>query len=342
MSHSPRRAFTLVELLVVIAIIGVLVALLLPAVQAAREAARRSQCSNQLRQVALAFQLHHDSHQTLPSGGWGFRWTGDPNLGFGKSQSGGWAFSCLPFMEQAQLHARGMGIKWSGATIPTTLRAILSEVGKTPVATLYCPSRRAPAAYPSLAGGTFYNMATAGSLARSDYAASLGPKLSPETTTWGQGPTAAQVNSGVGNIWWDDQNKAKGVTLFSEVRGIVFQRSEINFKNISDGLSNTFMVGEKYMDPDFYAGGSASPVDQGDDQGAWSGDDFDNHRYTDGTYLPAQDQPGIKQPLVFGSAHPAGFYMAMCDASVRSFSFDVDPVAYSAYGSRSEGDVTPE
>ena len=189
---------------------------------------------------------------------------------------------------------------------------------------------------------TFYNMATAGSLARSDYAASLGPKLSPETTTWGQGPTAAQVNSGVGNIWWDDQNKAKGVTLFSEVRGIVFQRSEINFKNISDGLSNTFMVGEKYMDPDFYAGGSASPVDQGDDQGAWSGDDFDNHRYTDGTYLPAQDQPGIKQPLVFGSAHPAGFYMAMCDASVRSFSFDVDPVAYSAYGSRSEGDVTPE
>jgi prepilin-type N-terminal cleavage/methylation domain-containing protein len=334
-SHEFRRAFTLVELLVVIAIIGVLVALLLPAVQAAREAARRSQCSNQLRQTALAFQLHHDAHKTLPSGGFGYKWTGDPNRGFGKSQSGSWAYSCLPFMEQAPLWGRGKGI-----TVVAQLKDALAEVGKTPVATFYCPSRRAPAAYPHVGSsnpGAFFNMAQTDSLARSDYAANLGPRLSEFSTQWGAGPAPVLADQDRGFV--DDQVlKSKNTTLFNEVRGIVFQRSEINFKNISDGLSNTFMIGEKYVNPDFYAGGVSTPVDQGDDQGAWSGDDWDIHRYTDAQSLPSGDQPGIANPLIFGSAHPAGFYMAMCDCSVRSMSFDIDAAVYSALGTRSEGD----
>ncbi|MDX1946525.1 MAG: DUF1559 domain-containing protein [Pirellulaceae bacterium] len=91
-----RRGFTLVELLVVIAIIGVLVALLLPAVQAAREAARRSQCSNNLRQMALAIQNYHDTFNSLPYGA--------RNRGGGRNMGPSWLVAILPFSEQPNLY----------------------------------------------------------------------------------------------------------------------------------------------------------------------------------------------------------------------------------------------
>ncbi len=104
-----RRAFTLVELLVVIAIIGILVALLLPAVQAAREAARRSQCVNNLKQMSLGWLNHVDANRFMPTGGWGWSWTGDPDRGFGLSQPGGWTYNILPFIEETNLHDLGKG-----------------------------------------------------------------------------------------------------------------------------------------------------------------------------------------------------------------------------------------
>ena len=103
------RGFTLVELLVVIAIIGVLIALLLPAIQAAREAARRTECSNQLRQLAISFHNHHDTVGHLPTGGWGWPWLGYPEEGFGKEQPGGWMYNILPYIEQKNLHDLGRG-----------------------------------------------------------------------------------------------------------------------------------------------------------------------------------------------------------------------------------------
>src|SRR3954453_2916900 len=92
--------FTLVELLVVIAIIGILVALLLPAIQAAREAARRTQCKNHLKQIAVACLNYESSQKAFPAGGWGFRWMGDPDRGMGRGQPGGWIFQVCSYLEE--------------------------------------------------------------------------------------------------------------------------------------------------------------------------------------------------------------------------------------------------
>lgn len=128
--RHPRCGFTLVELLVVIAIIGILMGLLIPAVQAARESVRRTQCINNLKQIGLAFQNHHGAHGYFPSGGW--RWTDPPTYRSGHALSGpeqraGWGFQILPFIEADVVQASGP----------------VAAVG-TPLSVFFCPTRRAP------------------------------------------------------------------------------------------------------------------------------------------------------------------------------------------------------
>jgi prepilin-type N-terminal cleavage/methylation domain-containing protein/prepilin-type processing-associated H-X9-DG protein len=133
LSSTQRRGFTLIELLVVIAIIGVLVALLLPAVQSARESARRTQCSNNLRQIGLAAHQHHDVYQRLP-----------PGMGFTPFETSGvWGshfFHLLPFLEEGSLYERARG------SVPLATGSITmyypgnNSVYTQPVATLVCPS----------------------------------------------------------------------------------------------------------------------------------------------------------------------------------------------------------
>ena len=107
-----QNAFTLVELLVVIAIIAMLVTLLLPAVQAAREAARRSQCQNNLKQLGMGCLNLESALGHYPPGGWGWAWVGDSDQQSNRDQPGGWIFGILPFMEESGFYnAAGDGDK---------------------------------------------------------------------------------------------------------------------------------------------------------------------------------------------------------------------------------------
>jgi prepilin-type N-terminal cleavage/methylation domain-containing protein len=306
---NPRhlRGFTLVELLVVIAIIGILVALLLPAVQSAREAARRSTCQNNLRQVAIAMHSHHDAIKHFPSGGWGYVWTGDPDRGSGRKQPGGWAFSILPYMEQTSLKQLGRGASDS------VKRDLAAQVASTPIASLNCPSRRQLGTYPY--GGTHEvrNAEPTAMVFKTDYAANAGDMIVGDL-----GPeTIADAENGT----YDWKNTAKAT-------GVLYPRSEVSTAKITDGTSQTYLVGEKRCTPEGY--------DWGDDQHAFLGHGNDTSRYT-ALNLPPIPDGEVAGHTRFGAAHVAGCYFAFADASVRLVSYDIDPEIHRRQGTRGEG-----
>ena len=169
----------------VIAIIGILVALLLPAIQAAREAARRTQCTNQLKQLAISFHNHHDTHKHLPTGGWQFTWLGYPEYGYGKNQPGGWMYNILPFMEEQNLHDLGKGQTTLAARKAATVQRVQS-----PFEGMNCPSRRRANTYPFLNNPpvTFAIADPFELCSKTDYAANAGDMVSPELSN---GPLAS-------------------------------------------------------------------------------------------------------------------------------------------------------
>lgn len=340
-AHS-RRGFTLVELLVVIAIIGVLVALLLPAVQAAREAARRAQCVNNLKQVGLAVLNLESSLKTFPTGGvapWpeiaDYSSNGRP---FGPERQGlSWAFQILPYLEQ-------------GAVQNLTDTAALRS---TPIPMYFCPSRRPPQQNPI---NQAWLMDYAGLTTAASRGQTAGTVSFDDLLANGSGCERSYGMWGTTSGFVNDHSPRSADFLRTAYAGFygVFVRtsyfvnintgigSELDYgppttiARIEDGTSNTAMVTEKRIRLDLL-----------DEQPAWDdrgwSDGWDYDTMKSGLCQPLADdptaRPGTTDASSPGSAHPAGLNVLFADGSVRSMGFDVRLETWNSLAHRADGDI---
>ncbi len=328
-TRSRRHGFTLVELLVVIAIIGILVALLLPAIQAAREAARRSQCTNNLKQLSLGVINHESAHKQLPSSGLGYRWVGDPNYGYGRKQPGGWIYNTLPYIEEQTIHDMGLGIgsNWNDPA----RKKIFAERAAMTIKTLICPSRRSGGPYGSPSAVGFRNQDSTTHNARSDYAGNVGDGPSP---AFPGGPNSLEDTESA--TWESYQIPFVYKPYSTDATGIFTYWSFNRLKAITDGLSKTYCVGEKWLGYDMYDNGLSG----GDDQVMYHGMDRDNLRFGKASMPPIPDTAIDKDyDGHFGSAHSGVVLMGMCDGSVHGISYDIDPVMHGRLANRKDGEV---
>ncbi len=321
MPMNRHRGFTLIELLVVIAIIGVLVALLLPAVQTAREAARRSQCKNNLKQIGLAMHTYLDSHRVWPSGGymtWGL----------------GWATSILPYMEQAGAYKK---LDPGRATyMPAPGPLVNRDVFNGFIVPNYvCPSSPLPAlAVPEDATGVNIQVG--------NYVGITGATTSGTNAT---DPTGSGRSIDCASALSPAQCNFGG---YQARNGVIFPGSAMSTRDIRDGTSNTIMIGEQ-SDVGTSAGvGACGPSSALDIRmpkraGLWTGSAASGTmacwmesasivtvRWKIGQKSRVNFQDGIgrygwNNPIQ--SAHPGGASLLRCDGSVlfanNSLNFDV-------------------
>lgn len=321
--HRPTpAAFTLVELLVVIAIIGILVALLLPAVQAAREAARRTQCTNNCRQIGIALQGYHNDHGTLPPG-----YGPLPEGGFGKGLTNGtpyaewsWAARLFGYIEEATVSG---AIEWTWnpgflAAAPPTIKEIVSAK----VSSFYCPSDETVMTNFNQGGVCYTGQYVAEGSGRISYAGNFGRGLM----------------------------EAPRMPVGTAVDGVFGYNRGDSFQKITDGTSHTLLTAEmipggvcsirgvfSYDEgPVFmqdHAPNSSTP-----DLVRWC-DSFD--KVTD-AIAPCVDSVSTLNMIRHSSRsqHPGGVVASFCDSSVRFISDDVELTAWQAYGTPRGEEVT--
>lgn len=306
-----KRGLTLMELLVVIAIIGILVGLLLPAVQAAREAARRLSCSSHLKQIGLAMHNYESSVKRLP-----FGWNDHGTL---------WSAMILPFLEQTNLYSTLVfdeAINWDAAN--ANRDACETVLPMYRCASMPLPehmdyngiTRRVPASYRTV-GGTLVS--------------------SDDTST----------RVGVGSLAASDTTSFEMTNL----DGTFYVCSRTRFGDITDGLSNTAFVGESHTDPnvskdgqsmDFWVIGSPQ-VDPCTCTGGIGGTEASEATGSLIVQINAQlrtpDISGILMEVAFGSYHSGGAMFLMGDGSVTFLAERMDMTAYRAMGSRSGSEV---
>jgi prepilin-type N-terminal cleavage/methylation domain-containing protein len=357
MAAAFRKGFTLVELLVVFTIIGMLTSLLLPAVQSARETARRMQCINHLKQIALAMYNYMDTQKHFPSGGFGVGFAPHPDMGMDVNQPGGFFYVLLPYMEYRQLFDMGKG---SGAwSAPDSLLHANALRIATPVSIFYCPSRRTAKNYPLLRVPTLCGKLAEGG--RTDYAANGG-----EVFISMQSPSIGNGLAGVQGVSWPDPYQNNSPLGKPYVSGIIWLHSKFELIDVKDGLSHTYMLGEKYIDSNLARSGAS----WGDDQGPFVSDDRDIIRWAAllEEHPPETNICGIPTPGVgnylrphhdslgnpvdssdlnyglwgngtfnFGSAHPLVFNMSLCDGSVRAISYEITEEVHRHYCNRMDG-----
>ena len=304
-----RSAFTLVELLVVIAIIGMLIALLLPAVQAAREAARRMQCSNHLKQIGLAYHNYHSTHRVLPF-----------MCGYMLARTGTASALILPYLEQQNLYGQ---FDFNRAmNDPANTNAVT-----TPVATFICPSdpqggkpilanRTQPDKNPSECHGLWY-----------------APSMGPLHDRYPRGEGCVYCEAGHDSYCCQGEDFASHGSPFPAM----FARLPVSarFADIRDGLSNTIMLGETLPGHSVFNGaymqnfpGCATHIplntmisDDGIDSTGSSG--LANWQHTMG----------------FKSLHPGGAQFALADGSVQFLNETIDYKVYNALGTKAGGEV---